>query len=758
MNESLRSRLIHALLSLLLSVGLLMPLLGILDPSLPSPVLILWIAFIILLFELASIKRVISLAAAGAFLVLLLFWLFAMGGMLTVSDAAMAIVLRCNNIRTAIPLVASSVTALLTVVMTLICCFACLRSASFLPSSILCFGMILLIYLSGARDLIPWFLPALIALLLILMTERFPETSLPQLIPIAVLLVALAFLFAGNGAGQNPLRQKADELRQAVLDRLFFTEPRDIFSLSSENYYPEGQDQLGGKPNPTNHPVMKVATPRTVYLRGVILNEYTGRGWINTTDRRRYLRQSSRLADLRAALFDEQLPPLNIRNALCEPVTISVRMLGDEENSSSNQFSSTLFVPQRVRNLIPGGDLVPYFNNSSEIFVTRNLQAGDTYTVTAPIFLAGDSGLGTLIEVCSTMEDSAYDKIAQTYTTLPAHLEEIVYSLAREAASGAASPYDKALALRSWLSRSYRYTLDVQPQSPDMDFVTTFLLDTKEGYCTYFASAMTILCRMIGLPARYVEGYVAEPDANGQAIVTGLSAHAWTEVYFKGFGWLTFDATPRHSSSGSQDPSSNPSSPDPSPSPEPEPPESQPQDNEPTPEPEEPENSENPSDSPDSPSPSPDPDMETDSPDSPDSPGSFPWLLLLLLLLLAALIARIRLTDPVVRSRRAKSESQRFDIWSEEIADLLYAENLSRRSGETPMAYGRRIDRTSHFNVSLNPVGECISWIRYAPVEVSETETAVLRDTAVLLKGDLSRPARLRYILRRIFTTKRAQF
>ena len=756
MSDSLRPRLIHAFLSLLLSVGLLLPLLGILDPALPSPVLIIWIALIILLFELASLKRIISFAAAGAALVLLLFWLFAMGGMLTVSDAAMAIILRCNNIRTAVPLVASSVTALLTVLTTLLCCFACLRSASFLPASVLCFGMILLIYLSGARELIPWFLPALAALLLILMTERFPETSLPQLIPLVALLIAAAFLFAGNGAGQNPLRQKADELRQAVLDRLFFTEPRDIFSLSSENYYPEGQDQLGGKPNPSNHPVMKVSTPRTVYLRGVILNEYTGRSWINTTDRRRYLRQSSRLADLRASLFDEALPPLNVRNSLCDPVTITVRMLNDEDNVSSSQFSSTLFVPQRVRNLIPGGDLVPYFNNSSELFVTRNLQAGDTYTVTAPLFMAGDSGLGTLIEVCSTMEDDAYEKIVQTYTTLPAHLEQIVYSMAREASSAAASPYEKALALRSWLSRKYRYTLDVQPQSPDMDFVTTFLLDTKEGYCTYFASAMTILCRMIGLPARYVEGYVAEPDENGQALVTGLSAHAWTEVYFKGFGWLTFDATPRHSGSSNQGNSNAPSSPDPTPTPEPEPPESD--ENEPTPPPEQPENPDSPSEPPDSPTPTPDPDAASEPPESSGSPASFPWFLLLLLLLLAALILRIRLTDPVVRDRRAKSESQRFDIWSGEIADLLYAENLSRRSGETPMAYGRRIDRNSQFNVSLNPVGECISWIRYSRADVSEAETSVLRDTAVLLKGDLSRPALLRYFVRRIFTTKRSQF
>ncbi|MBQ5576349.1 MAG: hypothetical protein IIT37_09925, partial [Bacteroidales bacterium] len=61
----------------------------------------------------------------------------------------------------------------------------------------------------------------------------------------------------------------------------------------------------------------------------------------------------------------ENLPPQAVRNSLCDAETVSVRML-----SSS---VSTLFVPQRVRRINPGGDLVPYFSNSSELFVTHNL-------------------------------------------------------------------------------------------------------------------------------------------------------------------------------------------------------------------------------------------------------------------------------------------------------------------------------------------------------------------------------------------------
>ena len=765
MNEKFRIHLTHALLSFLLAAGLLLPFFGILDSSLLSPALLLGCAGIILLYELASLNRVVSVITASLALLILLIWLFAMGGLLVVSDVVLAVGLRFAGNYTAIPLVATSVVILFTVIISLAGCFASLRSVSVLPAFFLCFGMILLIYLSGSAQVVPFFLPALVALLLILMTDRFPETPFFPLIPVAALLVAGAFALTAGGVGSNMLQDKANELRQAVLDRLFFTEPRDVFSLSSEGFYPEGQDQLGGKPDPDTSPVMQVSASRTVYLRGVILNEYTGRTWRNSTGGRRYLRQSPRFADRRAVLFDEDLPSRTVRNTLCDPVTISVRMLRDS--------ASTLFVPQRVRDLTPGGELVPYFSNSSELFVTRNLRAGDTYIVTAPLFLAGDSGLGTLIEVCSTLEDSQYDQIAETYTSLPGHLEEPVYSLAREAASVAFSPYERALALQSWLSRNFRYTLDVDPQPANLDFVTHFLMDTREGYCTYFASAMTVLCRMIGLPSRYVEGYVAEPDENGQAVVTGLSAHAWTEVYFRGFGWLTFDATPRRGSS-----SSDASEPAPTPSPLPEsgstpspkPSESDLPESVPTPETagadsplqptpdseDEPGTESSPQEPPDSPdsrdnAPSLPPDKGTAPSEKPDRSGSFPWLWLLLFLLLLAAVLRVWCTSPSFRTRRAKDDKAVFNIWTQEITDLLYSESLIRARGESPMAFGRRVDRTALFSVALGPVGECISLIRYSRAEVNETDIGLVRDTSILMKGEISRPARLRYLIRRFF-------
>lgn len=750
MRGIIRVRLTHALLSVLLSAGLVFPVLGILEPSFLAPSLLVPILAVVLLFELASLKRAVAAATGVAGFAALLFWLTAADGMVVVTDVVRAVSLRVAGIGSALPLVASQAALVITILLTLLSCLACLRSVSCFPAVFLCVSLVLLIYLTGSVSVIPWALPALAAVLLILMLDRFPETSLMHAAPWALLLVAAAFFLTAGGVQENPLQQKADELRQAVLDRLFFTEPRDVFSLASEGYYPEGIDQLGGRPEPRDNPVMQVSAPRTAYLRGVVLNEYTGRNWRNTTGGRRYLWQSARLASNRAALFDQLLPAETVRNAQCDPAVVSVRMLSGS--------ASTLFTPQRVRELSPGGELVPYFSNASEIFITRNLQPGDSYSVSAPLFMAGDPGLGTLIEICSTLEDSAYDRIAEVYTELPSHLEQPVFELAREAASAGSAPYDQALALQSFLSRGFRYTLDVDEQPRNVDFVTRFLLDTKEGYCTYFASAMTVLCRMVGLPARYVEGYVAEPDENGEAVVTGLSAHAWTEVYFKGFGWLTFDATPK-TGSGQTGPEEGPPAPTPDPETPPEP------DLEtPTPEPDRPAADE-PTPSPDEPSPEPTPEPSPVPSDEPSQPPrqdpdpepdqdpvsrSFPWFWLLLLLPLL-LAVRILVTSPGLRSARAKTEDARLDIWAQEITDMLFAEGITRRKDESPMAFGRRIDRTGVFSIALGPVGECLSLIRYSRAQAQETDTSLVQDTAVLLRSELSRPARLRYFFRRLF-------
>ena len=784
MASKIKAHLPRLVLTLLLSAGLLLTLLFALDLQASLPLCLLICLVLSVGLEAISLSRRSALWGGAALAAGLLIWLAGEGARMR--DLLMAFSLHLSGVPGALPLVADFAARVLAVFVTLLSFLSTRRAAGSMGGILLAIGSMLMLWLGNRPDLTPCLLPACAAALALYLMERHEEALPARILPWSAALVLLAFFLSpSSGLVVPEWKQKADEFRQTVMDRLFFTEPRDVFSLSSEGYYPQGLSQLGGPANPTNHRVMQVSTPKTVYLRGVMLNAYDGRSWRNTLGGRRYLWDASGMAASRNLLFDQSLPPENLASSLMAPVDVSVRML--------EKSASTLFAPQRVRQLRAGGDLVPYFSLASELFITRNLVAGDSWAVSAPLPQAGDPGVSTLVEAASSAEDPQYEQILETYTALPSHLEEPVWQLASDVTHSASTPYEKAFSLQTWLSRNYRYTLDAAFQPADLDFVTNFLFNTREGYCTYFASAMTVLCRMIGLPARYVEGYLAVPDERGEAIVTGLDAHAWTEVYFKGFGWLTFDATPRRASSGAgSDAFANADRPDASESPEasPEPdastPQPEPQEITPTPQPEEeqtrdPEENE-PSD--------PDPGMAEAAPT-----GGFPWLLLLLLLILLCAGIRWRLTDPGRLEKRLSAEEDRFDLWWAQVLSCLSAMGLTRENGETPMSFTRRLQagmqsadlsppdlprKRSRIRsgqkspeaslaevnrrllaagrppLALIPLGECASLLHYGRVQAQPTDTALARDTALALKKYMPAKARLICALRRFFAKKGA--
>jgi len=138
------------------------------------------------------------------------------------------------------------------------------------------------------------------------------------------------------------------------------------------------------------------------------------------------------------------------------------------------------------------------------------------------------------------------DEIRRKYTTLPETVTERTRELTETILEGQTSDYGKAIAIRDALRTLYPYTL-VTPRIPEgMDFVDWFLFEQQSGYCTSFATSMTIMLRTAGIPARYVEGYVLPEKAKKEDTfkVTNRYAHAWTEAYLEGFGWLSFEPTP----------------------------------------------------------------------------------------------------------------------------------------------------------------------------------------------------------------------
>ena len=130
------------------------------------------------------------------------------------------------------------------------------------------------------------------------------------------------------------------------------------------------------------------------------------------------------------------------------------------------------------------------------------------------------------------------------YLQLPSEVSQRIRTLARNLTATAATPYERAIALESYL-RQIPYTLQVDAPPVDAEVTEYFLYTLRKGYCDYYATAMVVLARAAGLPARLVVGYLAQEydSAGGYYLIRENHAHAWVEIYFPGTGWVPFEPT-----------------------------------------------------------------------------------------------------------------------------------------------------------------------------------------------------------------------
>ncbi|MBI4284675.1 MAG: DUF58 domain-containing protein [Chloroflexi bacterium] len=168
----------------------------------------------------------------------------------------------------------------------------------------------------------------------------------------------------------------------------------------------------------------------------------------------------------------------------------------------------------------------------------RMLSYGEQYTVTARIPSA------TPEELAQTGQD--YPRlIATRYLQLPPSLPKRVRQLARIVTANQPTPYEKAEAVRSYLATMpYRETGSAPPEG--IDGVDYFLFTDKTGNCFNFASAMAVMLRALGVPARISSGYLPRETntTDGTVNIRASDYHARTEAYFPEYGWIEFEATP----------------------------------------------------------------------------------------------------------------------------------------------------------------------------------------------------------------------
>ena len=173
------------------------------------------------------------------------------------------------------------------------------------------------------------------------------------------------------------------------------------------------------------------------------------------------------------------------------------------------------------------------------------------------VYSTGDSIAGRSYSVASAVVDPSQTQLAgvpglvRTPALAPdlqlpaSYRTTALKKLAASNTAGQTTEFGKVNALASWLSGpQFTYSLAAGPLSSAANLVS-FLTKAKSGFCVQYAYAMTVLTRLLGIPARFVVGYTGGTRLrNGSYEVKNTDAHAWTEVYFPSLGWIRFEPTP----------------------------------------------------------------------------------------------------------------------------------------------------------------------------------------------------------------------
>lgn len=257
------------------------------------------------------------------------------------------------------------------------------------------------------------------------------------------------------------------------------------------------------------------------YLRARVFDQYTNGGWVNSG--RMELRQDNQ--DGRMDGWTTTAP--GMRPADYQRIRQNIRQIPLED------VCVCLPEPERIRSyriLTDGQGLLSFptraqMEREYEIISDVPVQSPDSFLGRASPFIPEDR--------------------FKPFLHVPAEVRSLLERMNQQF-QGIAPPGAKILSLRRFLQTSFSYSLESFMVQDGWDPVSEFLIRKKSGYCTHFASAMTLMARSLGVPARLVTGFHfgGMPGSDNRYYIRDYNAHAWTEVFFPELGWVIVDATP----------------------------------------------------------------------------------------------------------------------------------------------------------------------------------------------------------------------
>ncbi|MDH4135543.1 MAG: DUF3488 and transglutaminase-like domain-containing protein [Anaerolineae bacterium] len=278
-------------------------------------------------------------------------------------------------------------------------------------------------------------------------------------------------------------------------------------------------------------PIMNVRAQKGSYWRAVVYDKYTGSGWVNTDDETLSLdANSSSLA----------LPQFELRREVTQ--TISPLQPGTNLLFAASQPIRTSLPAKIELSYVPSSvaasqDSSSPTANISIMYSRSRLKKNQAYTVVSSVTWADVESLRTAGTDYPTW-------VTARYLQLPPTLPNRVRALAEDTTKDHDNPFDKVTALERYL-RTIRYYQLISAPPRGQDGVDYFLFDSRQGYCDYYASALAVMARAVGIPARLVSGYTRGEyqSISDVYLVRELDAHTWVEIYFPHYGWVEFEPT-----------------------------------------------------------------------------------------------------------------------------------------------------------------------------------------------------------------------
>ena len=369
---------------------------------------------------------------------------------------------------------------------------------------------------------------------------RVPVLVRRQFATIGIALSLLALLFAWtvpSGALEERLENfqrflDSDPIQQAAeaLNRIFA--PATGEGPATSDYYGTDLLKLSGPISLGDELVFTVYAPllpHRNYWRSRVYERYADGQW-------------SPSADLR---FTDRSPPLSL--PMNSEVIGSSRRRIEQRFTVATASSRIYYAAPQPESFDREGRIDLIYtdrpdNRSMNVSVVRPLNAlrrGESYVATSLVSVA------TAIELRSA--PTAYPdwvSSANLYVGLPnARVLELARRIVADAE--AENAYDSAKAIEGWLRRNIAYNEAISAPPPNVNTVEWLLFDAREGYCTYYATAMIVMLRHLGIPARLAAGFSQGEyqSLSGRFLVREHNAHTWVEVYFPGYGWIEFEPT-----------------------------------------------------------------------------------------------------------------------------------------------------------------------------------------------------------------------